>query len=105
MAIKSLQMQQNLNMNIHQHHPNLTFYEPPYFSDNNATQFNDPDAFDDTIEGAATDNFSDLYCPSFSYQNVTYLNVSCDTALDFSVPLYGECSCLEITWKCNWFLF
>ena len=83
-------MQQNLNMNMHQHLLNLTFYTTPYFTENNTNQFNDLEAFDDTIEGAATDNFSDLYCPSFSYENVTYLNVSCDTALDFSVPLYGK---------------
>lgn len=83
-------MQQNLNMNMHQQHLNLSFYTTAYFSENNGSQYNDLELFDDTIEGAATDNYSNLFCPSFSYQNVTYLNVSCDTALDFSVPLYGE---------------
>lgn len=94
MAIRSLQMQQSVNMNMQQQQLNLTFYTSP-FSENNGSQFNDlvPSyPFDDTIEGASMDNFSDLYCPSFSYQNITYLNVSCDTALDFSLPLYGELS-------------
>lgn len=72
---------------------NLTFYSTLYNYENNASQLNDLEAaypFDDTIESAAADNYSDLHCPSYSYQNVTYLNVSCDTALTFSVPLYGE---------------
>lgn len=89
MAIRSMQMQENLNMNMHQH-LNLTSYTMPFSSENNGSQFNDLETFDDIIEGAATDNFSDLYCPSFSYENVTYLNVSCDTPLNFSIPLYGE---------------
>jgi hypothetical protein len=55
----------------------------------NGTTFNDElDTFDGIIDGAY-DNSSDfMSCPS-SYQNYTYLNVSCDTALNFSVPLYG----------------
>lgn len=93
MAVRSLQMQQNVNMNMQQQ-LNLTFYTTPYLDGTTEGSFSDLDAvyssLDDTIEGAATDNLSDLYCPSFSYQNITYLNVSCDTALDYSVPLYGE---------------
>lgn len=89
MAIRSLQMQQNVNMNMQQQLLNYTFYSTP-FIENNGSQFNDlVPMFDDTIEGASMDNFSDLYCPTTSYQNISYLNVSCDTALDFSVPLYG----------------
>lgn len=86
-------MQQNVVMNMQQQ-PNLTFYTTPHWNEAIEETFSDLDAvyssLDETIEGAAADNFSDLYCPSFSYQNITYLNVSCDTALDFSVPLYGE---------------
>lgn len=98
MAVRSLQMQPSVNMNMQL---NLTLYTTP-FSDNNGSQFNDLDSssmFDDTIEGAAMDNFSDLYCPSFSYENITYLNVSCDAALDFSLPLYGECFESIATWE------
>lgn len=92
MAVRSLPMQQNVDMNMQQQ-INLTLYTTPLWEEATDGAFSDLDAvysFDDTIEGAAADNFSDLYCPSFSYQNITYLNVSCDTALDFSVPLYGE---------------
>lgn len=81
-------MQHNTSVNMQQQ-PNLT--APFYFE--NGSQFNDLESvysFDDTIDGAAADNYSNLYCPSFSYENITYLNVSCDTALNFSVPLYGE---------------
>lgn len=86
-------MQHNTNMNMQQPPLNLTLYTTPYYYENNGSQYNDLDTvypFDDTIEGAAADNYSDLYCPSFSFENETYLNVSCDTALNFSVPLYGE---------------
>lgn len=90
MVIGSLQMQQNINMNMQQQQLNLTLFPTP-FNYENASQFSDPDLmypFDGTIEGA--DNYSDLYCPSFSCQNITYLNVSCETAVNFAVPLYGE---------------
>lgn len=73
-------MQQFINMQ------NLT----SLYDKDNASDVDSLLSFDDTIEGAAADNYSDL-CPSFSYPNITYLNVSCDAALDFSVPLYGEC--------------
>lgn len=70
---------------------NLTGYTTPFF---NESQLDDGDPafpFDDIIDGAAIDsNFSNLFCPSSTYQNETYLNVSCDTELKFSVPLYGE---------------
>ena len=89
MALRALsQMQHNTSVNMQQQ-PNLS--APYYFE--NGSQFNDLDSvysFDDTIEGAAADNYSNLYCPSYSFENITYLNVSCDTALNFSVPLYGE---------------
>lgn len=68
-------------------HLNLSLYATPLY---NGTSFNDAvelDTFDGIIDGAY-DNSSDFMCPS-SYQNYTYLNVSCDTALNFSVPLYG----------------
>jgi hypothetical protein len=70
-------------------HLNLSSFlsTPPY----NSTTLNDVvelDTFDGIIDGAY-DNSSDfMSCPS-TYQNYTYLNVSCDTALNFSVPLYG----------------
>jgi hypothetical protein len=87
MALRALsQMQQNISMK--QQPPNFT---TPFYFEGNGSQYNDLDPiypFDDTIEGA--DNYSDLYCPSYSFENITYLNVSCDTALSFSVPLYGE---------------
>lgn len=86
MAIRSLQMQLNMQQQL----LNSSLLHP--FSFNNETfggQYGDIDtSFDDTIDGAA-DNSSDL-CPSFSYQNVSYLNVSCDTTLNYSIPLYGE---------------
>lgn len=89
MALEALsQMQHNISMK-QPPPPNLT---TPFYFDN-GSQYNDLDTvypFDDTIEGASPDNYSDLYCPSISFENVTYLNVSCDTALNFSVPLYGE---------------
>jgi hypothetical protein len=96
MGTWSLQMQQNSNMNMQL---NLTFYTTPYYNDLNGSQFSDllPDyPFDDTIEGAVADNFSDAYCPSYNYQNLTYLNVSCDAALNFSLPLYGTCCLLHL---------
>lgn len=84
-------MQHNTNMNMQL--LNLTLFTTPFYYENNGSQYNDLDPvypFDDTIEGAAPDNYSDLYCPSYANENVSYLNVSCDTALNFSVPLYGE---------------
>jgi hypothetical protein len=83
------QMQHNISMK----QPALPNFTTPYYLDN-GTQFNELDPsnyFDDSIDAATPDNYSDLYCPSYSFQNnITYLNVSCDTALNFSVPLYGE---------------
>lgn len=92
MAVRSLQMQESDSMNMQQQ-LNLTLYTTPPFLDGFTTESWYSDlSLDDTIEGAAADNYSDLYCPSFASHNpnITYLNVSCDTALDFSVPLYGE---------------
>lgn len=35
----------------------------------------------------------DAYCRNLDFShNLTYLNVSCETNLDYSVPLYGFCS-------------
>lgn len=88
MTIASLQVQRDMNMQRF----NWTQFTTPSF-DNGTQLFSDADdvllTLDDTIESA--DNFSE-HCPSYTYQNLTYLNVSCDTALDFSVPLYGESS-------------
>jgi hypothetical protein len=67
-------------------HSNLTLYSTPLFDNDSFSEVIDY-TLDETIDGAY--NFSDLSCPS-SYQNFTYLNVSCDTALDFSIPLYGS---------------
>lgn len=84
-------MQQNMNTNMQQ--PNLTFYTTPFYGDGNGSQFvDDLEAiypFDDSID-AGTGNFSLYRCPSSTYDNVTYLNVSCDSTLNFSLPLYGE---------------
>lgn len=33
-----------------------------------------------------------VYCINRDFDNVTYLNVSCETDLAYSVPLYGYCS-------------
>lgn len=93
MAIRSLQMQQNMNTNMQHQQPNLTFYTTPFYGENNGSQFDDLDAmytFDGSIESAGSDNFSGFECPSSTYDNITYLNVSCDAALNFSLPLYGE---------------
>lgn len=82
-------MQYNMNTNMQ---PNMTFYTTPFYGEVNGSQFDDLEAmypFDDSID-AGTDNFSYFHCPSITYDNVTYLNVSCDTALNFSLPLYGE---------------
>lgn len=85
MAFRSLPMQHNMNM---QQQLNLTLYTTPFYFDN-ASQLSDLDSYESSVEGA--DNYTDLYCPSFSpYANKSYLNVSCDTPLEFSVPLYGE---------------
>lgn len=87
MAIRSLQMQLNMQQQL----LNSSLYSLSFYNETNGGQFGDIDTslqFDDTIDGAA-DNSSDL-CPSFSYQNVSYLNVSCDTTLNYSIPLYGE---------------
>lgn len=79
-------------MNLQQQLFNLTVYTTPFF--NESQQFEVDDAgfpYEDIIDGAAIDgNFSNRFCPSYTYQNETYLNVSCDTELKFSVPLYGE---------------
>lgn len=90
MALGALsQMQHNISMK----QPPLPNFTTPFYLDNGTT-YNELDPgnfYDDSIDAATADNFSDLYCPSYSFQNnVTYLNVSCDTALNFSVPLYGE---------------
>ena len=66
---------------------NLTFYTTPL--PDNSSSFNDVVDYvelDGTIDGA-NGNVSDL-CPNL-YMNYTYLNVSCDSALNFSVPLLG----------------
>lgn len=77
-----------LNMQ-HQLLNSSLLYPLSFNNETNGGQYGDIDtSFDDTIDGAA-DNSSDL-CPSFSYQNVSYLNVSCDTTLNYSIPLYGE---------------
>lgn len=35
----------------------------------------------------------DVYCQNHDFaNNISYLNVSCETNLDWSVPLYGYCS-------------
>lgn len=35
----------------------------------------------------------DVYCQNLDFaNNISYLNVSCETNLDWSVPLYGYCS-------------
>ena len=79
-------MHRHMNMSMEQ--LNLSLLSTPYYE--NGTQFNDLDQypFDDTIEGATLDNY--LYCPSVSFENISYQNVSCDAALNFSVPLYGK---------------
>jgi hypothetical protein len=85
-------MQHNTNMQ-QQQPQNSSLFTTPYYYENNGSQYDLDSAytFDDTIEGAAADNDSDMYCPNYSsFENLTYLNVSCDTALNFSVPLYGE---------------
>lgn len=87
-SVRSLQ-QGNMNL---QQLLNLTVYTTPFFNESQPLDDGDPPfQFDDIIDGAAIDNnFSNLFCPSSTYQNETYLNVSCDTELKFSVPLYGE---------------
>jgi hypothetical protein len=84
--IRGLQMQHNNNM---QQELNLTFYTTPYYFESNGSQLSDL-SYDDTIEGGTPDNYSDIFCPSVSYQNISYLNVSCEVDLEFSIPLYGE---------------
>jgi hypothetical protein len=88
MAIRSLQMQQSVNMQ--QLLSNYSLWPTPLSSDNNASQLSDlPDyTLDGTVEDGLWLNYSDS-CPA-SFQNMTYLNVSCDAALNFSEPLLGE---------------
>lgn len=44
------------------------------------------------------DNNSTIYMPDMGnicvnyYDNISYLNVSCETILSYSVPLYGYCT-------------
>lgn len=83
-----MQFYMNMNSNMQQQQLNLTLYPTPFYYEN-GSQFNDLESYDGTVEGA--DNYTFPECPSFSsYANNTYLNVSCDTPLSFSVPLYGE---------------
>ncbi|GAB0090701.1 AGAP012426-PA [Sergentomyia squamirostris] len=35
--------------------------------------------------------FTDEYCLNH-YENITYLNVSCEIVLDYGIPLYGYCT-------------
>lgn len=78
-------------MNLQQQLVNLTGYTTSFFNESQLDDGGPALSFDDIIDGAAIDNnFSNPFCPSFTYQNETYLNVSCDTELKFSVPLYGE---------------
>lgn len=32
------------------------------------------------------------YCQQFSPNNISYLNISCESDLSYSIPLYGYCS-------------
>lgn len=69
-------------------HLNLSLYTTPlYGSNSNSNDVIDYDTLDGTIDGAYG-NYSDPFCPSIA-QNLTYLNVSCDTTLNFSEPLFG----------------
>jgi hypothetical protein len=88
MAIKSLQMQQGVNMQ--QLLSNYSLWPTPFTGDNNGSQLSDlPDyTLDGSVEDGLWLNYSDS-CPA-SFQNMTYLNVSCDAALNFSEPLLGE---------------
>lgn len=36
-------------------------------------------------------NLSDEYCMN-RYENITYLNISCEIVLDYGIPLYGYCT-------------
>lgn len=90
-----MQEQERLNvLNMEDMHLNLTFNTTPLpGSINNISSLNDVidyESLDSTID-EAYGNYSGL-CPSM-YQNFTYLNVSCDTAINFSVPLLGKCIC------------
>lgn len=83
-----MQHYMNMNSNMQQQQLNLTLYPTPFYYEN-GSQFNDLESYDGAVEGA--DNYTFPECPSISsYTNNTYLNVSCDTPLSFSVPLYGE---------------
>lgn len=39
----------------------------------------------DTLDDSA-------YCQQFSPNNISYLNISCESDLNYSIPLYGYCS-------------
>jgi hypothetical protein len=90
MAIRSLQMQQNVNMQQQQLLSNYSLWPTPSYSDYNTSQLSElPDyTLDGTVEDGLWLNYSDS-CPA-TFQNMTYLNVSCDAALNFSEPLLGK---------------
>jgi len=78
-----------------QHQQNLSHFTMSYL-ENSTSMFDE--FLDQTIDGAAGGNFSEYYCPSMRPDNMTYLNVSCEPIIDFSVPLYGM---LVLSHRCH----
>lgn len=97
----SIRSQQLSNMNLQQQLLNLSVYTTQFFNESLQLEGVETEfPFEDTIDMADIDgNFTNLLCPSSTYQNLTYLNVSCDTELKFSVPLYGELEDEQSLWN------